>query len=203
MQKLRHHLVTLFSDWSGQSGDGAAELAQIIHHLNETVVERPITPNVLPVVEEWLDRCEQAAAPALQSCLQALRQAKLHWMEPSYSYGADALAGKYAVVRLVGYGEMCNFHSDTILAGFTIQAPHTFYASHWHPAVEFYGVLSGTGGWQVNNEPFVQKRPGTLLYHPSNIPHAMKTADEPMLTMYGWIGDIKTWPVMKDGDELG
>jgi quercetin dioxygenase-like cupin family protein len=73
--------------------------------------------------------------------------------------------------------------------GFTVMAERTFYPPHAHPAVELYLVLAGHAEWQASNRMRIVP-PGELVLHHSSETHAMHTADEPMLALWGWSGDL-------------
>ena len=203
--KLLHHLTDLFEACLPDSGAGEADLHQTIQHLKNAGSPNPVKPFMPPVVEQWLKQCcQQPCDPRHQACIDALLEIgpTLRWFTPPVEYAGKTLAENYAFVRLMGPplfdGPPNLFDSDEISAGFTIQAPQIFYPSHWHPAAEFYSVLTGTGRWQIDDKPFMEMLPGSFIYHPSDVPHAMETTDEPMLTAYSWIGDINTRPVAID-----
>jgi len=79
---------------------------------------------------------------------------------------------------------------DSFRLGVYFQSPDTFYPSHWHNAEEVYFILSGTALWQKKKAPFVLQKPGSLIHHLPNQPHAMQTKKEPLLALWGWVGDI-------------
>jgi len=79
---------------------------------------------------------------------------------------------------------------DAFRAGVYFQSPDTFYPSHWHNAEEVYFVLSGTALWQKDKASFALQSPGTLIHHLPAQPHAMRTQKQPLLALWGWIGDI-------------
>jgi quercetin dioxygenase-like cupin family protein len=76
-----------------------------------------------------------------------------------------------------------------LCVGFLLMAPHTAYPAHAHPAVELYHVISGRALWTAGDAVAV-RRPGDFILHPSGISHAMTTAEEPLLTIYTWTGDV-------------
>jgi len=76
-----------------------------------------------------------------------------------------------------------------VVVGLTLLAPGTYYPLHAHPAVELYLVLSGNAEWTAG--PITAVRPpGSLILHPTQVPHAMRTHDEPLLALFTWRGDI-------------
>jgi len=79
---------------------------------------------------------------------------------------------------------------DSFRMGAYFQLPDTDYASHWHNAEEIYFVLSGEAHWQKDGAPFSEQYPGSLIHHLPNQPHAMRTQKQPLLALWGWVGDI-------------
>ncbi len=135
-----------------------------------------------------------AAAPAAALCAAAaaLRD-RLGW---SYSYPPEPrwpdLPSTVAFAQIVGRRGLCD--DDTVHLGLTLLAPHTHYPLHAHPAIELYLVLGGTASWRIAGQPFRRHPPGSLILHESGVGHAMATADEPLLALYTWRGDLVTAP---------
>lgn len=84
------------------------------------------------------------------------------------------------------------FHSQDFAAGATIMGPNQFYDWHYHPAIEIYAALSPDSKWGVSYERPVPVEPGTVILHPSMVPHAMISGVEPLIAPWVWIGDIET-----------
>jgi hypothetical protein len=82
--------------------------------------------------------------------------------------------------------------SDELSCGFILMAPHTFYPTHAHSAVELYLVLGGTAEWRRGAEPWTRRPPGAFILHPSRIDHAMRTATEPLLALFAWHGVLES-----------
>ena len=75
--------------------------------------------------------------------------------------------------------------------GLYLQAPEeTFYPAHAHDAEEFYLVVSGAALWQAGTDDFRPAAPGSLIHHRSGEAHATHTKSEPLLALWGWLGDI-------------
>jgi hypothetical protein len=93
--------------------------------------------------------------------------------------------------------------SEKVALGFLIQGPNTYYPPHGHAARELYIVLGG-GGWfrtgpgdhrgggnqPGGNSDWIERRPGSCVFHDSHVCHAMWTGTEPLLALYTWTGDI-------------
>lgn len=129
---------------------------------------------------------EAGIARAITAIAPALR-----W---TYSYPDDprwpGLASSVAFAQIAGPRGLVP--DDRLLLGLTLVAPGTVYPRHVHPAVEFYLVIAGTALWQVGHTDAVARPPGSLIFHPSGIAHAMTTANEPLLAAFTWHGDIGT-----------
>jgi hypothetical protein len=67
--------------------------------------------------------------------------------------------------------------------------PRTHYPRHHHEAYELYLPLAGVSSWQSGDRTWQTRTPGAVLIHSSNEPHAMQTADSPLLALYFWRSD--------------
>jgi dimethylpropiothetin dethiomethylase len=182
------------------TGDPAAiQLAALL-----AAVDRPPPPavsgNAAPAVASHLAAALMAAdAHDLVAALDR-RPDALDWREVGWESDMPAgFVGRYAFVELVGPDGM--IRADGFRFGLYLQAPATFYPRHWHTAEELYFVLSGTAAWRQREAPARPQRPGTLIRHASDEPHTMQTLDEPLLAMWGWLGDLRveTYGIDKDG----
>lgn len=111
----------------------------------------------------------------------------LDWTEGNLPVPAS-FKGRYAFVTLIGAGTPVP--DDRFYFGLYVQAPDTYYPSHWHHAEELYYVLSGTALWQQGKSSLTPKPPGTLVHHAPDEPHIMQTGVAPLLAMWAWIGDL-------------
>jgi mannose-6-phosphate isomerase-like protein (cupin superfamily) len=103
--------------------------------------------------------------------------------------GEPALAERIAFAELIGPdGPMM---SPLVRVGLTLIASHTVYPMHAHPAVELYWVISGQARWVTPRQDRIAP-PGDFVLHRSNESHSMSTAEEPLLALWGWSGDIDT-----------
>ena len=121
----------------------------------------------------------------------------LHWYKnPNYAtkLGAD-FRSKYGSAEILGPGGLLGLPEclmdaeDSVRVGIIAMAPCLTYPRHRHPAHELYVVLSGTADWQVGEDEPTPLPPGSVRYHPSLVPHAMRTRDEATLACYVWWGD--------------
>jgi mannose-6-phosphate isomerase-like protein (cupin superfamily) len=184
--------------------DGAEprdELAGVVEAVDWQGPLSPPAPRGFPVVERHLAGATAMAATAEAKALAtALRDnaAALAWHEGYTNYAGEpdmeALRANYAYTDLVGPGALLS--SECIYLGVSLQAPQTFYPPHVHKAVEVYYVIAGTAEWQRGAEPWTVRPPGSFLLHGSGVCHAMRTRDEPLLTLTAWIGDLESESVI-------
>lgn len=100
----------------------------------------------------------------------------------------ESFRGRSAYVEIVGPEGLAK--TDTLRFGLFVQMPRSFYPPHQHAAVENYYVLSGTARWQKGDGAFRAMPPGSLIRHATWQKHAMETADEGLLAMWVWRGDL-------------
>jgi len=72
---------------------------------------------------------------------------------------------------------------DTLTVGLTVMPANTMYPEHHHKEAEFYVVLS-SASWNQKGGDWVRKSLGDYVYNPSNITHATKTDDNPLVTIW-------------------
>ncbi|PPQ37595.1 Dimethlysulfonioproprionate lyase [Rhodoblastus acidophilus] len=167
-------------------GPAAAEAAHVQALLDRASVEQtdyvatahPLTQHLAATLA-GLDR----DAPDIAAALRPLAEG-LPWR---YGYAPrDDLPDLH---RNMGWAEFVGpaapFHSDEVCLGLTLIGPHAHYASHSHPAVELYHVLTGAAEWNGAARP-----PGAFILHDANQPHAMRAGAAPLLALYTWSGDI-------------
>ncbi len=146
---------------------------------------REVAPSGLPVLR-WLPETPRHTTPSTADLVTTLCATPgLSWRQ-TYAVndlGADFLAG-YGWTELIGLrGPL---PSTKLAAGFLLLAPHIHYPRHHHAAEELYIPLSGTALWSRGETPFTPQPPGTPIHHPSRMPHAMRTAETPLLALYLW-----------------
>jgi len=83
--------------------------------------------------------------------------------------------------------------------GLLLMGPNTTYPTHHHAAREVYFILSGTAHWKRGDEPWIQRAPGSVIYHPSNVPHATHTDEDPLLAVAMWISDLDSKLILTNG----
>ena len=149
---------------------------------------RVLVPTALPVLG-WLEPACRAGAPGAREVLARLRALSRHLAWSQTYTAADFGAGfleRYGWTELIG--RRGSVPSEQIAAGFLLLGPHIVYPSHSHEAEEVYVALSGCAAWQRGTEVWRERAPGELIHHASGMPHAMRTASEPLLALYLWRG---------------
>jgi len=112
-----------------------------------------------------------------------------HLLSWQQNYAADEVGD--AFLRNSGYTEIVGMNSiagGRIACGFLVLGPSTLYPRHRHEAEEIYIPLRGTARWQQRDAVWRERRPGTVILHASDEPHAMQTGVEPLLALYVWRG---------------
>jgi hypothetical protein len=123
----------------------------------------------------------------------------LHWVQnPNYVAappGPDFLEN-YGYVVLAGPGGLVA--TDSLALGILLLGPKTHYPMHRHPAVEIYVVAAGEAEWRKGQSAWRRQPAGSVIRHETMVPHAMRTLDEPLLAVYLWQGDLKTYAKITD-----
>jgi dimethylpropiothetin dethiomethylase len=167
---------------------GVAEAVSIARMLDEHPGRTYLETRARPPATRCLDTVLDAAGlhPVAKALGTAIKD--LVWTEGKEPMPAS-FKGRYAYVTLIGEGTEAP--DDRLYFGLYLQAPQTYYPSHWHRAEELYFVLSGTALWQHGTGVLSPKKPGTLIHHAPDEPHVMETRSEPLLAMWAWIGDLR------------
>ncbi|MGH6881106.1 dimethylsulfonioproprionate lyase family protein [Hypericibacter sp.] len=126
---------------------------------------------------------------------EAARRFDLPWEEiltGPWTSGSVSLPAEFeqhsAVLELAGPDGIAVCRS--FRWGLYLQSPAAFYPPHAHEADELYLVLSGVGSWQQDSGPPENKAPGSLIYHAPNVLHSIRSAEQPMLALWLWTGNI-------------
>ena len=86
------------------------------------------------------------------------------------------------------FGTRGHFSSDTVAGGFLVLGPGIEYPDHHHVAEELYIPLTGGTQWRMGEQSWRRRAAGEVIHHASNVSHAMRTGDEPLLAFYLWRG---------------
>ncbi|BCG87769.1 transcriptional regulator [Mesorhizobium sp. 113-3-9] len=136
-----------------------------------------------------LDRAADLAPMSAQPLVQLLAQRRneLHWGQ-TYT-GADfgkTFIDNYGWLEL--FGTRGHFANDEVAAGLLILGPEIVYPDHHHVAEEIYIPLTGGTEWRMGEGGFRKREAGEVVHHASNVNHAMRTGNEPLLALYIWRG---------------
>lgn len=119
--------------------------------------------------------------------LLAERGQRLHWGQ---TYSEADFGGRfldnYGWLEL--FGARGHFAEERVACGFLLLGPDTHYPDHHHEAEEIYIPLTGGASWRKGDGPYEAREAGEVIHHPSNVNHAMRTADAPLLALYLWRG---------------
>lgn len=149
---------------------------------------RATPASALPVLH-WLPSPQGGDSDPRHRLVARLHQvqAQLKWSQTyrAEDFGAGFL-DRYGWTELIGArGPVA---SETLACGFLLLGPDVEYPDHYHRAEELYIVLSGTAMWRRGAAPWREQPPGTVVHHPPNVLHAMRTSREPLLALYLWRG---------------
>lgn len=142
-----------------------------------------LPPNPHPAGASLIGDPKDKLTGLLNSCA-----ADLHWRTAGFGKLPEGAERKIAVVELAGPAGM--FRRQDVRFGLLIQREWFQYPKHWHAAEELYYVIAGAALWAVDDEDLISRAPGCFIHHRSMQPHRMVTEAEPLLALWGWVGDI-------------
>jgi hypothetical protein len=157
-------------------------------YLLPAMKERDLAPNRLPCLRH-LGRCHDLAPPAARALTGALllQADSLAWGQTYTAADFErSFIDNYGWLEL--FGTRGHFVNDDVAAGFLVLGPNLVYPDHHHVAEEIYIPLTDGTGWRKGEGGFVTRKAGEVIHHPSNINHAMRTGDDPLLAIYLWRG---------------
>ncbi len=197
MKEFLDTFITYFEQMIPLAGDGAGGLTTAVAEMKKLTAVNDVFPAMLPAIEKWLPVAMNAPVTAAGQPPTALLQQhyrSLSWAVASKEYVGPEYSLNSGYTQIIGRPvrghEGILFPSQNVAAGFLLIGPHVFYPPHYHAAVEFYSVLTGRAEWQTDDQPPQFQPEGTLIYHPANVPHALKTDTEPLLIMWVWTGEM-------------
>lgn len=86
----------------------------------------------------------------------------------------------------------CVFQDDDFSLGMFMLAPQTFYRDHDHAAPELYYNLTGPCGWRFDKGHWQDFGAGSLVWNPEGLAHAMRTYEQPFLSVYSWTSNVNS-----------
>jgi quercetin dioxygenase-like cupin family protein len=154
---------------------------------------RPRVVDAAPASIPGLRHLPAAAhlAPSFSAPFAAALAAAAHTLTWRRSY-TPAIVGaqfwdNYGWTELVGLNSPA--HSERLACGIMLLGPRVTYPLHRHEAEEMYVPLSGTADWKLGAHPWEAQAPGSVIHHPSNESHAMRTGEAALLALYLWRSD--------------
>lgn len=130
-------------------------------------------------------------APSFSAPFAAALAAAAHTLTWRRSYTPAVVGAQfwdnYGWTELVGLNSPA--HSERLACGIMLLGPRVTYPLHHHEAEEMYVPLSGTADWKLGAHPWEAQAPGSVIHHPSNESHAMRTGEAALLALYLWRSD--------------
>ncbi len=197
MNRLIDSIKDLFATTGETDGNMARTASFTLENVNWQETLKKPEPLGHRVAEMYLEEAcansgqDGSSAHALAEALLASTH-QLHWRasnkDPKDGPDVAAFAPKFTATTIIGAGGL--LPSDKVLAGFSLQAPDTYYPPHAHHAEESYWIIGGSGDWRVGTEPWFAVEPGDAIYHKSEARHAMQTSERPLLTVWLWTSHL-------------
>jgi quercetin dioxygenase-like cupin family protein len=175
----------------GSNGRAHATAARVFAALHAPSSQVSGAGARLPVCRHLPAALEQARRrPAPVSALAdafAAIEPRLNWqIRPGADAVGEIFLKGHANAAVIGL-EGLEIRRD-VRVGVSLMAPHTQYPDHSHPPEEIYIVLSD-GQWRQTDGPWHEPGIGGLVYNPSNIVHAMRATESPLLALWFlWTG---------------
>ncbi len=188
------------------AGDGSAAadcrgFAGLVRELRSEATQPPAAavPFGLPVCRFWAPSLDTSDARAplagMIHALQALGPWLVWTQNPNYRRAppsADFLDRYgYAVIAGPAEGPPALIGHAALALGVLLLGPRTHYPQHRHPATEIYVPLNA-GEWWRGDGPWRSEPPGAVIHHGSEVAHATRAGDGPLLAIYLWSGDLGT-----------
>jgi mannose-6-phosphate isomerase-like protein (cupin superfamily) len=152
------------------------------------MAQRDLTAASLPCLVH-LPRATTSAtgAGAPLACLLAENSRSLSWGQTynASDFGRHFMEN-YGWTEI--FGTRGHFANSQVAGGFLLLGPNVTYPDHHHEAEEIYVPLTGGALWKMGRENFSSRDAGEVIHHRSNVSHAMRTTEAPLLALYLWRG---------------
>ncbi len=188
-------------------GEDRAVLDRLSVALIGLVPTQPPMPTSHPALDRWLDPAVSAAPEQQRPLAEAFRSVSpyLGW-KTAYAGAPTSQAMRrfwtnYAYAPLVSPrrddGGESPLLSPEINLYLVVQGAGVTYGRHHHPAIEVYGVVSGTARWLRGDDGFLPRSPGNVFVHHPSVVHATTTGAEPTISWVAWLGDLLSRPMLE------
>jgi hypothetical protein len=211
MKEPAHHLAAFLADLAhlvegaAASDEGAAADCRRFAALARELPSGTAWPTAatnpfgLPVCRFWAPALEpadgQGPLAGMVHALQALGPWVVWTQNPNYRRNPpspDFLDRYgYAVIAGPAEGPPALISHAALALGVLLLGPRTHYPEHRHPATELYVPLN-VGEWWRGDGPWRTEAPGAVIHHGSEVAHATRAGDSPLLAIYLWAGDLGT-----------
>ncbi|MFT5194572.1 MAG: hypothetical protein ACI9EW_002127 [Cellvibrionaceae bacterium] len=192
-QALQQAINRTLLDAIPKMKEGAATVQSIHEKFNAlNLMFEPASPEPLPAWQYRQTVLQNSLAGPLADLAQII---DAYWectdwfRNPNYIH--DKSLGRfrngYGYNQYVGDSGMVK--SSEIAIGIMLISPDCVYPAHDHLAEEIYIPISGRAEWWTAENDWQIREPGTPIFHRSWLPHATRTLKEPLLALYGWLGD--------------
>lgn len=190
---LQNATNRVFLDAIPKMTEGADTVKSIQQKFAELNLEfETVTPEPLPAWQYRPDVVQNAPAGPLAELAEAVDALwdKTNWhRNPNYIhdeslgrfrnwYGYNLYVGSFGMVK-----------STEIAVGMILISPGCTYPAHNHLAEEIYIPISGRAEWWTAGSDWHIQEPGTPIFHWPWLSHGTRTLDEPLLALFGWLGD--------------
>ena len=152
------------------------------------MVERDLSPTPLPCLRH-LDSLLELAPPQAKALVGVLAEER-----ERFAWGQTYTTADFGETFVDNYGWLevfgtrGHFENENVAAGCLILGPNLLYPDHHHVAEEVYIPLTGGTEWRKGDGGFVTRKAGEVIHHPSDVNHAMRTGEAPLLALYLWRG---------------
>ena len=183
-----HKMEDFFSAASLRFQNHKSKIAQHISVAlaDDLILKQDSIPEAAPMSVSLLDFLPKKQT-SLTRCLATCADI-LSWREAGFGTLLKEFYKHIFASELIGPNGL--FESSNIKIGLLIQHEQIAYPKHWHAAEELYLILNGNAYWSIDDDPAVLYSAGSFVHHKSHQPHSMTTQAEPLLALWGWIGDI-------------
>ena len=180
---------------------GKDMLREVDQYLREMPTETQLPERALaPVVVQLQEAAAQYCSLGMRSILESFLELEpnVKWTR-NPNYTADRIGEhfleNYAFCNVIGPGGF--LETDRLMMGFLLLGPGAYYPKHFHPALEMYHPVCGEAFWSQSEGSEVIHPSGTAVYHGENVIHTMRTAEQPLLALFTWLGEIDVHAELK------